>query len=112
MRARRKLNHALARQPHLRSSSSFLRQRAITRSVVSVDLAEARRRRVLTIRELGWTPMEDWSKELAEDESAELAAASDKRAAALASLRGPTHAALEAVEWGLCDWAGVVRAQN
>ena len=77
VRARRKLNHALARQPHLRSSSSFLRQRAITRSVVSVDLAEARRRRVLTIRELGWTPMEDWSKELAEDESAELAAASD-----------------------------------
>lgn len=72
-----RLNHELSDKPALRSSRSFLRSRAITRSVVSVDLAETRRQRVLAERELGWTPMGDWTDQWAENEGDELAAAAE-----------------------------------
>ena len=63
-----KLNNELSDRPALRASRKFLRRRAITRSVVSVDLAEARRRRVLAERELGWLPMDNLAEQWAESE--------------------------------------------
>ena len=72
-----KLNHELADRPALRSSRKFLRRRAITRSVVSVGLAEARRKRVLAERELGWLPMDNLAEQWATNEEDLLAAAQE-----------------------------------
>jgi hypothetical protein len=72
-----KLNHELSDRPALRSSRKFLRRRAIARSVVSVGLAEARRRRVLAERELGWIPMDNLAEQWAANEGDEIAAAQE-----------------------------------
>lgn len=77
-----KLNHELADRPALRASRKFLRRRAITRSVVSVTLSEARRRRVLAERELGWLPMDTLGEQLASSEVDQIAAAQDAQTAA------------------------------
>ena len=77
-----KLNHELVDKPALRASRKFLRRRAIARSVVSVGLAEARRRRVLAQRELGWLPMDDMAEQWALSEEDRIAAAEAEQNAA------------------------------